>query len=91
LEDLEVYVLQGRHKAPLILGSKIWKDNVIRREKIGEFDIAEVSLKPGTYTLLIQFNGNLHSFGRLVNGYYPYVILEENDWRALYFDMKEIK
>ena len=94
LEDLKVHILQGRHKAPIILDSEIYKDNLVKKERINEFDIAEIPLEPGSYTILIELEGNLYNFNRLVVGYYPYVILEENssrNWRSINFDLNKIE
>lgn len=88
LEGLEVHILEDRHKAPVILDSEIYRDNLVKKERIGELDIAEIPLEPGSYTVLIELNGNLYSFNRLVDGYYPYVILEENNWWGLHFDIQ---
>lgn len=91
LSDSKLHILQGRHKAPVILGSKVWKNNLIKVERVSKFDIAGIPLERGAYTILLELKGNLYAFSRLVDGYYPYVILEENNWRALYFDIKKTK
>lgn len=91
LQDLRIHILQRRHKAPVILDSESWKNNLVRREKIGEFDIAEIPLAQGAFTVLLELKENLYSFNQLVDRYYPYVILEENNWQAIYFDIEAIK
>ncbi len=91
IKDLRVHILNGKYKAPVLLNDEDWKKNIVKEEKIGEFGIAEIFLEPGNYTILLEFEGKLYSFNRLVNGYYPYIILEkEGDWRAIYFDIDEI-
>jgi len=88
LKDSEMHVLQGRQKSPVILDSETYRDNLVKKEKIDEFGIAEIPLEPGSYTVLIELDGDLYSFNRLVEGHYPYVILEENTWEGLYFDVE---
>lgn len=91
LQGLEIHVLHGRHKSPVILDSEVYEANFVKEEKIGEFDIAEISLEPGAYTLLIELDGSLYSgFSQLVDGHYPYVIIKEDNWRGLHFDMEGV-
>jgi len=88
---LRIYIVRERQKAGVTIGDKIWKKYLLKTAQIGEFDIAEVSLEKGNYTVLLEFNNNLYPHSRLVEGCYPYVIITKGRWKPLYFDMDEIK
>jgi len=89
-QEVEAHILRGRHKAPIALNSLIYKEQLVKTARFGEFDIAEMPLEPSAYTILVGLGGSLYSFSPLVDGYYPYVILDETDWRGLYFDLESI-
>lgn len=89
--DFKIHILKGRHKAPIILGDQVIQTSLLKTEEVGKFNISEVPLDHGTiYIILLEVKGGLHSHNRLVNGYYPYILLEENEWRVVYFDINEI-
>lgn len=89
--DLKLHILQGRHKAPLIPGDEVEKVYLLKVEEVDRFDISKIPLEPGSYTILLELEGDLHSHYQLINGYYPYLILKEDNWRVLYFNLKKIK
>jgi hypothetical protein len=88
---LKIHIIKGRQKAGITIGDKIWKEYLFKSVDIGKFDIAEIPLKGGRYTILLEHNGNLHPHSRIIDGYYPYVIIRENNWKPLYFDINKIK
>ena len=88
---LRICIIRGRQKAGVTIGDKIWGNYLLKTVQIGEFDIAEVPLEEGNYTVLLEFNNNLYPHSRLVEGHYPYVIITKGRWKPLYFDMDKIK
>lgn len=90
LKNSMVHILKGRHRAPVTLHSRQWEEALTGAYTIGDFDIAEIFVEPGSYTVLLEVDGTLRSFSRLVFGYYPYVIVEEHQWRTVYFDVEEM-
>ena len=90
LENLNVHILQGRQKAPISLHTAQWKDALIKKAETEDFGIAEIPLESGSYSVLLQLDERLYTFSRLVNGYYPYVILDKNQWRPVYFAIEDV-
>ena len=88
---LRIRIIRGRQKAGITIGDKIWKNYLLETLEIGEFDIVEVPLEEGNYTVLLEFNHGLYPHSRLVEGHYPYVIITKGRWKPLYFDMNKIK
>jgi len=92
-EDISfrVHIIQGRQRAGINIGDKIWRKYLLKILEISEFDIAEVPLEEGSYTMLLEINHKLYPHSRLVEGCYPYVIITEKKWIPLYFDINKIK
>lgn len=88
LEDIEINILEGRYKAPVVLETSTYEKGLVKTAKPGEFGIATISLEPGKYTVLFKTDDRLEGFSRLINGHYPYVILQKSNWRGLYFDIR---
>ena len=86
-----VHILRERQKTDISIGDKIWKSYLLKTVKIGEFDIVEVPLEEGVYTVLLEFGHNLYPHSRLVEGCYPYLIITKGRWEPLYFDLNKIK
>lgn len=92
IERLNIHILKGRNRAPILLGGKNYQKNIVITRKTEEFDIAEIPLDPGSYTILIEYKDALYSFNRLVDGYYPYVIIGDqnySNWRSVNFDFNQ--
>jgi hypothetical protein len=89
--DYKVHIIKGRHRSPINKGDEAWKKYLLKSAKFNEFDIVEVPLQGGRYTVLLELNGNIYCHSRLINGYYPYVIISENRFKPIYFDLKMIK
>ena len=91
-EILNIHILKGRNRAPILLGGKNYQENIVITRKTEEFDIAKIPLNPGSYTVLIEYKDTLYSFNRLVDGYYPYVIIGNqnySNWRSVNFDFNQ--
>lgn len=91
-ERLNIHILKGRNRAPILLGGKNYQKNIVMTKKADEFDIAKIPLDPGSYTVLVGYKDTLYSFGRLIDGYYPYVIIGEqnySNWRSVNFDFNQ--
>jgi len=89
--SLRIHIIEGRHKACINIGDKTWKNHLFKILPIDKFCIAEIPLEEGSYTVLLELKHNLYSHSRLVDGYYPYVIIAKGRWKPLYFDIDKIK
>lgn len=88
--DFKIRILKGRHRAPITIRDQIIQASLLKTEEVGEFGMSEISFNPKViYTILLEVGGGLYSHNRLINGHYPYILLEENEWKAVYFDIKE--
>jgi hypothetical protein len=75
-----VHVLKGRQKRPLQINGEAWKRSLLKNAPINQFDICEIPLAKGTYTVLLEMDGVLFSHTRAVNGYYACVNIGEYRW-----------
>ena len=83
--ELVAVALRGRHSAPLVPESERWMRSIVRRVSIDELGVAEIQLEPGSYTILLHRGKEVYHPYRLVDGFYPYVILdEESRWKIVY-------
>ncbi len=57
------------------ISDKTWGNYLLKTIEVGEFDIIEVPLEEGDYTVLLEFNRGLYPHSRLVEGHYPYIII----------------
>ena len=81
-----IHILRGRQKASLKVNDRAWGDSLLKTSNIGMFDICEVPLPEGIYTVLMESDGVLFSYTRLTNGYFPCVIVGKYRWwEPLYF------
>jgi hypothetical protein len=85
--ESEFYVLIGRHKAPLSDKSKNYQKSLYIKVTLTDLCIKEIKLQDGSYTILkkLKNNGEFESFNRLVDGFYPFIVLKDNKWQAVYF------
>jgi len=82
---LVAVALRGRHFAPLVPESESWMRTIVKSISIDELGVAEIQLEPGNYTILLQKGKEVYHPYRLVDGFYPYVILnEEIRWKIIY-------
>jgi len=56
-----VHVLKGRRKTSLEINDNEWDRFLLKTIKIGKFNICEIPLQEGVYTVLMERNGNLFS------------------------------
>jgi hypothetical protein len=81
---------RGRHPVPLIPGSERWIQAVVKKTPIDELGVAEIRLEPGNYTILLRKGDNICHPSRLVNGFYPYLILDqESPWKIVYIQTRD--
>ena len=88
---LRIHIIRGRQKSDISIGDKTWENHLLKNIEIGEFDIVEVPLEEGSYTVLLESNRGLYPHSRLVEGHYPYIIITRGRWKPLYFDMDKIR
>lgn len=82
---LTAVVLRGRHSVPLIPESENWVQTVVKKAPVDELGVAEFLLESGSYTILLYKGAEVYHPNRLVNGFYPYVILDrESRWKIVY-------
>lgn len=91
ITDLKIHIIRGRQSAGMSVSGEAWSQHLLGIFPINEFDIAEVPLEDGSYTVLLKCNQSLYPHSRLVDGHYPYVIIKKGRWKPLYFDMSKIK
>ena len=85
--ELVAVALRGRHSAPLQPESERWMRSIVKTVSIDELRVAEIQLEPGSYTILLQKGKEVYHPYRLVDGFYPYVILdEESPWKIVYIN-----
>lgn len=85
LSGLVAVALRERHFAPLVPESESWMRSIVKSISIDELGVAEIQLEPGNYTILLQKGKEVYRPYRLVDGFYPYVILdEESRWKIVY-------
>lgn len=75
-----IHVLEGRQRTTLRIGDDRWNTSLLQTKTIGEFDICEIPLDKGTYTVLMEEDGQLFSYTRLLKGYYACVNVGEYRW-----------
>jgi len=81
-----IHVLRGRQPTSLRMTDTAWDTFLLTSKPIGEFDICEIPLEQGTYTVVMEMGGHLFSYTRLLNGYYACVkVGEYRWWEPLYF------
>jgi len=81
-----IHVLKGRQKTTLRVNDAGWNRFLLKSSPIGPFDICEIPLKKGTYTVLMERGGGLFSYTRRIDGYYACVnVGEYRWWEPLYF------
>ena len=82
-----IHVLQGRQKTSLKINDNTWNKFLLKSSRIGEFNICEIPLQKGAYTVLMEIGGDLFSYTRLINDYYACVIIGKYRWwEPLYFE-----
>jgi len=87
---LTAVAFHGRHSVPLIPESEKGTQSIVKKVPIDELGVAEIQLEPGSYTILVQKEDNIYHPNRLVNGFYPYVILDqESRWKIVYIDTED--
>jgi len=87
----KVHVLKGRHPSSLNMNDRDWKTSLVKSANMGEFNIWQISLQKGLYTVLLEIKGTLYSHTRLTNGYYACVIVGMYRWwEPLYFGPKSL-
>ena len=89
--SFRIHIIRGRQKVDINIGDKIWRNYLLKILDIDEFDTIEVPLGEGNYTVLLEIDHNLYPHSRLIDGYYPYVIITKGKWKPLYFDIDKIK
>jgi hypothetical protein len=81
-----VHVLRGRQKASLRMNDPAWRRSILKSAPIGPFDVCEISLGRGPYTVLMEIGGGLISHTRFIDGWYATVnVGEYRWWEPLYF------
>jgi len=81
-----IHVLKGRQKTSLKINDATWNRFLLKSSPIGQFDICKIPLEKGTYTVLMEMEGVLFSYTRLINDYYACVnVGEYRWWEPLYF------
>ena len=82
----KIHLLRGRHRMSLKKNDKIWREFLIKPEKISRFNICEIPLERGLYTVLVEIEDHLYSYTRPVDGYYACVMVGNHRWwEPLYF------
>lgn len=83
-----IHVLRGRQKASLRINDPAWRRSFLKSAPIGPFDVCEISLGRGPYTVLMELEGDLVSHTRLIDGWYATVnVGEYRWWEPLYFPL----
>ena len=81
-----IHVLKGRQKTSLKINDNTWNRFLLKSSSIGKFNICEIPLQKGEYTVLMEIGGDLFSYTRLINDYYACVIVGKYRWwEPLYF------
>jgi len=87
----KVHLLRGRHNKSLRINDKEWNKSLLRTDIVARFNICDIKLERGIYTLLLEMDGRLRSYTRLIDGYYPCVIIGQYRWwEPIYFDLRAI-
>ena len=81
-----IHVLKGRQKISLKINDSTWDRFLLKTSTMEKFNICEVPLPEGVYTVLMEIGGELFSYARLTDGYYACVnIGKYRWWEPLYF------